>query len=271
MATQRRRMTIVLCMWALLIVAGGCAQSFTAREYPPFYEPNLRTVAVVPFRNETRTAGAGLMAAEDLAAALQVNGTYAVIRPYKLQSLLRDKKLPEMSRTDYAKDAGQFRQLGSVQAFIVGRVLRDPGTAQTYPAAYGSSGRLAGKGVLRGPVRYELVDEEGEEGEEGEEDEEGEGFEGGLGDEFGDDFFGPGYPYWYWNYPYYYPEYVAGARIALEVSMVRVSDGAILYTTPAPVWGRADLASYRRIAPGSATLDAIHHAVARLINDLAAV
>ncbi|MCL5281047.1 MAG: CsgG/HfaB family protein [Planctomycetes bacterium] len=276
MVTRTYRTTIISAAWAALVVTGGCAQSFTAREYPAFYDPNLRTVAVVPFQNRTHTAGAGLMAAEDLAAALQVNGTYSVIRPHRLRSLLREKKLPELSRTDYAKDAEVLRQLGSVQAFIMGRVLRDPGMAQTYPAVYGHSGGLVRKGVFRGPVRYELVDEEGEEGEEGEEDEgfgEGFGDEFGesFGDEFGDDFYGPGYPYWYWNYPYYYPEYVAEARVALEVSMVRVSDGAVLYTTPVPVWGRADLASYRRIAPGSATLDAIHHAVARLINDLAAV
>jgi hypothetical protein len=55
----------------MMIVLGGSSKSFTAREYHTFYDPNRHTVAVVPFRNETRTRGAGLLAAEDLAAALR--------------------------------------------------------------------------------------------------------------------------------------------------------------------------------------------------------
>ena len=265
MVARMHRVTIAFSTCAMLIVLGGCSQSFTAREYPAFYDPSLRTVAVVPFRNETHAPSAGLMATVDLAAALQVNGTYSIIPPQKLRSLIREKKLSELSRTDSAKNAEELRRLGSVQAFIMGRVLRDSTMAQTYPAAYGYSGVFAGNGAFRGPVRYEFVEEEGEE-EEGF----GEGFGGDFGDEFGDDF-GPAYPYWYWSYPYYYPEYVAEARVALEVSMVQVSDGAVLYTTPAPVWGRAGWTSPYHLASGGATLDAMHHAVAKLVKDLAAV
>ena len=265
MVARILRVTIAFSACTMLIVLGGCSQSFTAREYPAFYDPSLRTVAIVPFRNETQARSAGLMAAVDLAAALQVNGTYSIIPPRKLRSLVREKRLSGLSRTDAAKNAEELRKLGSVQAFIMGRVLRDSTMAQTYPAAYGYSGVLAENSAFRGPVHYEFVEEEGEEGEE----EEG-GEEDGFGEGFGDDF-GPFYPYWYWNYPYYYPEYVAEARVALEVSMVRVSDGAVLYTTPAPVWGRAGWTSPYHLASGGATLDAMHHAVAKLVKDLAAV
>ncbi len=268
---QRVPILAAACMAATALC--GCSRSFTAREYPSFYDPNLRTVAIVPFENETNTPGAGMQAAENLAAALRINGTYVVVPPRKLQSLMAQKKLRGLSRTDYQEDARQLRELGTVQAFVVGTVLRDSalaglhltpyGYGPYYPTTYSSDGR----------VRYELLDEDegGEEGgEEGKEE-----FDNGFGDDFGDDFnggfYGPYYPYWYWNYPYYYPEYTAQAHVSLRASMVRVSDGAVLYNTSVPVQGRADLSGYRWIPPGSAALDAMNRATVKLVKDLAVV
>jgi hypothetical protein len=254
----------LVCLGVLLF--GGCSKSFTARQYPTFYDPNIRTVAVVPFRNDTRGHNGGFLMAEDLASALRINGTYSVIPPRKLRSLLREKKLPELSRTDYAQDAEQLRKLGGIQAFIVGRVLRGSRVAETYPAAYVYPPAYVSDDTLAQPARYRLVDEDEEEGEEGEGEDFGDGFDEGF-----DYDFGPPYPYWYWNYPYYYPEYAAQAHIAVEASMVRVSDGEILRATPSPVEGRADLSSSHRIAAGSVVWDAMHQAVAKLVKDFAAV
>jgi hypothetical protein len=249
-----------------MIVLGGRSKSFTAREYPTFYDPNIRTVAVVPFRNDMQTRDAGFLVAEDLAAALRINGTYSVIPPRKLHSLLREKNLPELSPTDYAKDAEELRTLGGIQAFIVGRVLSGSRLAQTHPAAYNYPGPSVRNDAFTEPARYELVEAEGEEGEEDEGEESGDDFDEGF-----DYDFGPSYPYWYWNYPYCYPEYVAEAHIAIEAAMVRVSDGEILRATPSPVEGRAELRSTRRIAAGSVVWDAMHPAVAKLVRDFAAV
>jgi hypothetical protein len=255
-------MTIAAGACAMAIALGGCSRSFTAREYPTFYEPDIRTVAVVTFRNDTRMPGAGVFAAEDLAMALRINGTYSVVPPRRLRSLLSAKKLEPPSRTDYTRDAEEFRKLGGIQAFIVGRVLHGRSTTERYAADYGYPAPYLADETFMEPARYQLVDEEGDEGEGGEGEE-------GFGDDFDDDYgdFGPFYPYGYWDYP----EYSVRASVSIEATMVRVSDGQIMRTTTSPVKGRASLSSYRRIAPGSATVDAMHRAVARLVREFAAV
>jgi len=138
----------VLTVCMAIIWLSGCSKSFTAREYPSFYDPNVRTVAVLPFQNETNARGAGMLAAENPAAALRANGTYRIIPPRR------------------------------VQAFIVGTALRDSAIASPYPQwpCYPSEYVPAGR------VRTELADAgEGGEGDEGDEG-------GDFGDDFDHDF-----------------------------------------------------------------------------------
>lgn len=196
-----------------------------------------------------------------LAAALRINGTYAVVPPRKLQSLTAQKKLRNLSRTDYQEDAEKLRELGGVQAFIIGTVLRDSAIAGLQRAPCGYFPYYPTDYSADSGVRDEPVDEN----------EGGEGFGADFDDDFDGGFYGPYYPYWYWNYPYYYPKYVTQAHVSLKASMVRVSDGAVLYTTPVRVQGRADLSGYRQIPPGSAALDAMNRATAKLVKELAVV
>ncbi len=254
-----RRNATVFFACGILIAAGGCAKSFTARKFPVFYDPNLRTVAVVPFVNETRVPGAGVLVAEDVAAALQANGTYSILSPRRLRTLVRQKKLQQLWEGDAARNAGIFRRFGSVQAFVMGRVVRDISGTQSYPRVSGDTGYYTQESRLAGPDRYQLAPEASKEEQEEEE-------------RFGDEYSPYYYPYWYWNYPYHdYPEYMAQARIAVVVSMVRTSDGAVLYETPAPVVGHANLTGSHRITSGDAILDAAHRAVTRIVKDLAVV
>lgn len=252
------RIQVIFVVCGVLTALSGCSESFIAHQYPSFYDPNLRTVAVVPFQNDTTRRGAGIMASDSLSAALHANGTYRIVPPRKLQALVEQKKLRALSRTDYQKDAGEFRELGGIQAFVTGKVLSSSTIAGLYPGPYGYASYYYPVSYSSGSRgRYELVDED-EEGEEGDEDE-------GFDDDFYD-FYGPYYPY-YW----YYPEYTAQALVTLEASLIRVSDGAVLYTTSVPVQGRADLGSYHRITPASATLDAMNQVAAKLVKDMAVV
>ena len=233
----------------MLIALAGCSTSFTARHYPSFYDPNIQTVAVVPFTNETNTQGAGALVADSLARALQANGTYRVLTPRQLRSLMAQNKLTGLSRSDNQKDIEAFRQLGGVQAFITGTVRQDTTISAPYPDGY----------AYPPP---EIDDELGDD------------FGDDLGDSFDDDPYYPYGPYGYWGAPYYdpaYPEYFSHAHVSLEASLVRVSDGAVLYHTTAPVEASADLRSYREIMPRSATVDALSRASAKLVRDLAVV
>lgn len=260
MVTSINRMQVIFGVCGVLTALSGCSESFIARRYPSFYDPNLRTVAVVPFQNDTTRRGAGIMASDSLAAALRANGTYRIVTPRRLRALVEQKKLRALSRTDFQKDAGEFRELGGIQAFITGKVLRSSRIAGLYPEPYGYAPYdypISYTSDSRG--RYELVDED----EEGEDEE---GGDEGFDDDFGDDFYGPYYPY-YW----YYPEYRAEAHVTLEASLIRISDGAVLYTTSVPVQGKAELGNSNRIIPARATLDAMNQAAAKLVKDMAVV
>ncbi|MCL5736480.1 MAG: hypothetical protein M1274_13015 [Actinobacteria bacterium] len=233
---------LFVCLAALAF--GGCARSYgpgsvLVREQPAFYDPNIRAVAVLPFQNDAKVPGAGELAAENLAAALQVNGTYKVIPPSRLQKLVQDGKLAPLSPTDYRLEAEQLRKLGSVQAFLAGRVLADERAM---------SGAPIDNPYLDAYTRGNLPDTQQE-------------------NEFG---YSRLYHYWYWNYPYY-GNYVAHTYVALEASIVRVSDGAVLYTTPVPATGGAGTGPYHAARRPTSPQGAMHEAVSKLIRDFAIV
>jgi hypothetical protein len=209
------------------------------RQYPPFYDPNIRAVAVLPFQNETNARGTGELVAENLAAALQVNGTYKVIPPSRLQTLVTEGKLASLSPTDYRQDAEQLGRLGSVQAFIAGRLLADERVMSSAPID---------NPYLDAYTRGSFPDTQQE-------------------NEFG---YSPLYHYWYWNYPYY-GNYVAHTYVAMEASVIRVSDGAVLYTTPVPATGGAGTGPYHAARGPTSPQGAMHEAVSKLVKDLAVV
>ncbi|MCL5281046.1 MAG: hypothetical protein M1376_14195 [Planctomycetes bacterium] len=233
---------LFVCLAALAF--GGCARSYgptsiLVRQHPAFYDPNIQALAVLPFQNDTKVPGAGELAAENLAAALQVNGTYKVIPPSRLQKLVKEGKLASLSPTDYRQDAEQLRKLGTVQAFIAGRVLADE--------------RVMGSAPIDNPyldayTRGNFPDEQQE-------------------NEFGHSRL---YHYWYWSYPYY-GNYVAHTYAALEASIIRVSDGAVLYTTPVPATGGAGTGPYHSARGPTSPQGAMHEAVSKLVKDFAIV
>jgi hypothetical protein len=187
---------------------------------------------------------------------MQLNGTCTIISPRQLRTFMRQRTIEEPSERDSTRNAEIFRRFGSVQAFVMGRVLRAGAFAQSYPSSSDYAGDYVRRPTFFPPVPYDMVARETAGGEHREDHNPGSSFSPCY------------YPYWYGDYPYYYyPEYMTQARVTIEVSMIRVSDGAVLYKTPDPVEGRVDLASPQRITPGSAALDAGHQAVVKVVKD----
>ena len=108
----------------LLAAAGlaGCEAKLAVRQYPAFYDPELKTVAVLPFANRTLRQEAGAYVAQRLGAALAANGTYEAIGPDELQSRLNAAGLSLPRQADPAAAADVLRRLGGIQAFITGTV-----------------------------------------------------------------------------------------------------------------------------------------------------
>jgi len=78
---------LVLVVAAGTFLPAGCGSRVPITQYPPFWTPELKTILVEPFRNDSLTVGAGRLFARRLAGALADNGTYEVVN---LQELHRD-------------------------------------------------------------------------------------------------------------------------------------------------------------------------------------
>ncbi len=115
---------------AAALTSVGCTQKITITNYPEFYSPELQTVAVVPFTNQTNWRGAGEICADKLATALRNNGAYKVYNRSELKSLLNERDLQIAFGGDAGQAAGKFRELGTVQAMIIGTVTNYSGTSQ---------------------------------------------------------------------------------------------------------------------------------------------
>ena len=124
MFSKRQILVIVLMGWSVLMMA-GCETKFAVSHYPGFYNPSIKSIAVLPFENETSQKGAGIVVASHLSAALAANRTYQVASPARIEQILKEKAKPELPKDDYKAIAQELVELGQYQAFITGTVLSD--------------------------------------------------------------------------------------------------------------------------------------------------
>jgi hypothetical protein len=112
------------------------------RQRPSFYDPKLRTVAVLDFVNETPHPDAGRWVTNRLVAALKANGTYDVVGPRELAGRLAAAGLTWPAEGRVQDAAARLRRLGGIQAFLAGGV-----TAFTSSMTRYMPGESPGEGV----------------------------------------------------------------------------------------------------------------------------
>jgi len=105
-----------------LVTGAGCSAKVAIVQYPPFYTPELKTIAVVPFRNQSTAKNAGAIVADKLAAALMANGAYKVFNRNDLKALMDENDLKIALAGDASAAATTFRKHTSVQAILTGSV-----------------------------------------------------------------------------------------------------------------------------------------------------
>jgi hypothetical protein len=123
MLYKKKNWMVVLTVCSFLLI--GCGTKFTVNNYPEFYEPSIKSVAVIPFQNETSYRGAGMAVPGHIAAALAANGTYNVTDPARLAQILEEKQMPRLDANDFQAVAAELGQLNKYQAFVGGSVLSD--------------------------------------------------------------------------------------------------------------------------------------------------
>ena len=111
-----------LLLLVAVAAAGGCSKKMTIVQVPEFYTAELKTLAVVPFRNQSGWRNAGQIIADKLAAALMANGAYRVFNRNDLKALMDEKDLQIALGDDSAAAATAFKRLTQVQAILTGTV-----------------------------------------------------------------------------------------------------------------------------------------------------
>ena len=106
----------------------GCTKTIEISHYPTFYTPDLQSVAVLPFDNDTLDVRAGQYMAEQLAKSLRANGTYEIAGPRELAARLGAEQLKKLPPSDKQAAAKLLGKLDDTQAFIIG-------TARTFTSA----------------------------------------------------------------------------------------------------------------------------------------
>ncbi len=115
----------------LLVGLGGCSKEIPIVQIPSFYRPDLKTIAVVPFRNRSALKNAGHLIADKVANALMANRTYKVFNRNDLKPLMDANDLKIALGGDSAAAAAKFKQLTDVQAILVGAVTTYSATSQS--------------------------------------------------------------------------------------------------------------------------------------------
>ena len=122
---NRNKFRTALLIFSSVFVLSGCSTKFTVNHYPDFYRSSIKSVAVLPFENNTSRKGAGVAVATHISAALAANGTYEITDPAKLENTLEEKNLPALKQNDDRAAAEELAQLDMYQAFVTGTVLSD--------------------------------------------------------------------------------------------------------------------------------------------------
>lgn len=191
MAEFLRSVKLLIAVSLMGLVLQGCSKKIWVRQYPIFYSPELKTVAVAPFQSVRYGTLAGRIFADKLAAHLKANGTYQVVNPADLVATSRPIFARDRNREWIGGLLEELRKRQDIDAVIIGEV--ETFRAASYEYSY--------------PVYHRYPSYLGHYGYH----------------EFG-------YHRWY-HYDYQYAVR-SEATVAVWASMIRVSDGETIHSTP---------------------------------------
>lgn len=128
-----RRLSILsLLAIASACLVAGCGKKITITQYPAFYSPDLKNIAVLPFRNASDVKQAGDAFSDHLTRAVMGNGTYKVFSQNDFAALENQRDLMIYAQGGETADvAAKFKTLKDLQAVLVGTVTTYAATSNT--------------------------------------------------------------------------------------------------------------------------------------------
>jgi hypothetical protein len=123
------RMLTCAVLIACSILLAGCDGGGSRKgkivvyQYPEFYQPDLKRIAVLPFRDPPEHPGLGRKISDEVATLLTKNSTYEVYTRSHLADVLAERDLADAGIID-ADVAMQIGQAKSVQALVCGVCTR---------------------------------------------------------------------------------------------------------------------------------------------------
>ena len=122
---QIKKIALMITVVSTVFITTSCQTKFIVNRYPPFYKSSIKSVAVLPFENDTSLKGAGIAVADHLSNALAANRTYKVVGPGRIEQLIKEKDMPSLRKKDNKVIAEELAKLDGYQAFITGKVLSE--------------------------------------------------------------------------------------------------------------------------------------------------
>ncbi len=202
-ANPIRRCLLLVVISAGAFVSVGCGKQVPVTYYPTFYSDSIKSVGVVRFRNRSGNARAGLLVGQAFTRALEANGTYRVLGPGQMASLLADANASPDAGRSLDEWVPQLGDEADLDAVVTGVVLAYQAGQYSVPDSTVSVGT-------------------------------------GVG-------YGRAYPYRHWDSGFYgYRSWPVSYRlereaaVSVKITLTRVCDGQVLYTTAQPVRMRLD-------------------------------
>ncbi|MCE5278050.1 MAG: hypothetical protein ABFD92_05670 [Planctomycetaceae bacterium] len=115
-----------LTLLAAMVAVGGCTadmrDTVTVSHFPPFYTPDLKTIAVAPFDPGNSDPRSADIVAAAAAQALAADGTYTVIGGQRLERMAKGYGV-ELARYDSPQTiAAKLGKIPGIQAAVVGKI-----------------------------------------------------------------------------------------------------------------------------------------------------
>ena len=130
-APTARKVVLLGSLLGLAALA-GCTKKITIYRVPPFWTPDISSIAVIPFQSAAGNRQAGLIVSDQVASVLSTNAAYKrVYNRSHYKNIVDEKRLRMNWSQNPSAFAAPFRRWGKAHAMLVGSVTQYAATTSS--------------------------------------------------------------------------------------------------------------------------------------------